>query len=292
MKHNFLLSVAFLLISTISNAVPKVTGWAPDAAYMTNGNLDLAKGGTPRISYTFTREQVNGVYEDVDMQLVFYIQRNGQNYESAPVYITNSNFLGDTWTGNDRRFIALGTSQAGGVLRAKYRVRSQGSPSYGPYMEISKSLNVINGAINPPGNPPVANSASIYRYYYGASNSANHFYTVSNITPGGYTFEFIEFYALTTQVSGTVPIYRYFDSQNIDHFYTTVSNNSTFPNYAFEKIEFYAYATQQPGTVPVYRYFSPSLKNHFYTTHYSPGGYNGGYYYERIEFYAYQGERR
>ncbi|GAA4781446.1 hypothetical protein GCM10023231_06210 [Olivibacter ginsenosidimutans] len=232
----------------------------------------------------------------VKVQAIVVIDEGGtESAISDSLFVSTSNFTQATYyTPIMEKTATLIANHKKGTVKVKWRYfdtyTGGTNPKWSPYYYADKTYETVNTVI-PPGNPPVSNSTSIYRYYKGGQYSADHFYTQSNVLPNGYVFEFIEFYALTIQKSGSVPIYRYYNPDTGDHFYTAVSSNSTFPSYNFEKIEFYAYPTQVNGTVPVYRYYSPTLGDHFYTTHYSANGYTGGYYLEKIEFYTYEGER-
>lgn len=263
--------------------------------YLHDGKIKVYNGGPTEIFVRLNASRFVNEAVNMDVEFCMYDETNYHVLKTTK--ITTNNFAGsflNTTFGDV--LVSIPENLNTGVFRVRYKyVDLDPSSSYynevrGPYY-LSTGYQTFNASIvQVTTNPPVSNSMAIYRYYQ-SGPKANHFYTKSNEIPPGYSFEYIEFYALTVQKEGSVPIYRYYSPTAIDHFYVTVSNNSTFPDYNFESIEFYAYPSQKQGTVPVYRYFSPIKGDHFYTTHYSANGYVEGYYLEGIAFHAYEGNR-
>jgi len=292
----FIFFACALSLAQAQSVYVNLSQWAVANQYLQNGKIKYASetGNTAFIA-GLSFERFDGS-TSVKVQAIVVINEGGiESAISDSLFVNTTNFTQATYyTPIMEKTATLVANHKNGIIKVKWRYfdtyKSDVNPQWSPYYYADKTYETINTSV-PAGNPPVPNSASIYRYYWSGQNRADHFYTQSNIIPNGYIFEFIEFYALTIQKTGSVPIYRYYDPSTGDHFYTPVSTNTTFPSYIFEKIEFYAYPTQVTGTVPVYRYFSPDLGDHFYTTHYSASGYAGGYVFEKIEFYAYEGER-
>ncbi|HWQ59939.1 MAG TPA: SpoIID/LytB domain-containing protein [Candidatus Fimivivens sp.] len=129
-------------------------------------------------------------------------------------------------------------------------------------------------------------------------------YTYENIAfyeptnPPAYATEGIAFYALPSQLTGSVPVYRFSSSKTGDHFYTvdegerTAVTNSTTWGYVAEGTAFYAFTTRVDGTVPVYRFSNYLNGDHFYTVSEDEKAAIGnnpqwGYTFEGVAYYVF-----
>lgn len=162
----------------ISFSTPKVTSWSLPNTNLTEGKLDFSKG-SPRISYSFSREIVGDSYEDVDIELVFYVLNNGTENTIPTIYITNSNFNGSDWMGSDYHYPTI-PNIPGGYLRAKYRTKASGSATYGSFIYLSKSIQIHSSIISPPA-PFNPQNAHLFM-----SNRSNNSLRKSDYISGGY----------------------------------------------------------------------------------------------------------
>lgn len=101
---------------------------------------------------------------------------------------------------------------------------------------------------------------AINRYYN--SDSGDHYYTQSKLTPPGYQYEGIAWRAYSYKAPDTVPIHRYYNHYTGDHYYTV--GDVVPAEYQDEGVEFYAYATQTSDNIAAYQYFNQSNGDHFY----------------------------
>jgi subtilisin family serine protease len=81
----------------------------------------------------------------------------------------------------------------------------------------------------------------LYRFY--TTNPLRHFYT-TNYSEGsnaGYTYELIQGYVYSSQVSGTVPLYRFHTTNPTRHFYTTDYSEGVNAGYVYDGPQGYVY---------------------------------------------------
>ena len=127
---------------SLSVAAPKVTAWS--TPNLTSGKLDLGKGNPP-ITYSFSREAINDVWEYVEMELVFFVVFNNKEINVFEESIFSLHFNSNSGYGSKTRTIGGLTQYIGGVLRAKYRVRNSQSSSFGSWIPVgSKSLDIVD----------------------------------------------------------------------------------------------------------------------------------------------------
>ena len=141
---------------------------------------------------------------------------------------------------------------------------------------------LINHSIKGLGDVP------IYSYYN--AGGTDHYLSKLNQTTmgdGGFKNEGIQFYALSSQMSGTVPVYSYYNSGGKDHYFST-QNQPTLGGggYVRESIAFYAYPSNPDNNrTGVYSYFNSSVSDHYFTTKNAPSQGGGGFLNEGIQFY-------
>ncbi len=134
--------------------------------------------------------------------------------------------------------------------------------------------------------PPTNNPIPLYRYYRGGAK-ANHFYTTTRGSYGGYVYEGVVGKIYKTQISGTVPLYSYYNSSIVDHFYTTNFNElgNGAHGWRREGNLGYVYRSGGNGRLPLYRFWNITVGDHFYTTNRNEGNNAPGYAYEGVACY-------
>jgi hypothetical protein len=128
-------------------------------------------------------------------------------------------------------------------------------------------------------------------YYYWSPTLVDAFFTTQLTEKGGtsfwnYTYQYIECFMNTAQVSGTVPLYRMYSTTYTDHAYRTSS--TSFGTYNVNGIAGYIYTTAGTGRLPLYEFYNAQRVDHYYTCYPNNLGTGGqGYVNQGIIGYAY-----
>lgn len=312
MKKIYNLVILLFLGISATKATPQLTSMSVRSTFLTSGKIKVYNSGILEILVDIGASRAmptNGVYENVEMEVVFFMEIGGVHHELKTIALSSSDFDGFYLAyyedPNIKNLVKVTIPQSlkNGTFRVKSRYKDGNGdwqPNYGSGYEVLQGVLYQTILINNWWEvlSPYPNATALQRLYsahWGVHMLADtdeaydiaHDWITSASTYA-YAYESLLGYVQDTQEAGTVPLHRYFRSSNKDHYFTTGS--ITPAGYVYEGVQGYVYTAPATGLVPIYGYSPYSgPADHVYSKNYGElGGGNSHWRYEGIVFYVLQ----
>lgn len=285
--------------------------------YGTHVMLDISLGGSLRFNYSGFIESETDVTKKAStlkaglglpILKAFSININGSKTKEEMTKSFNETrnkdasvkFYGGTNSGRSVTFDQLGnTSETMNLASWEQSITDKNAA----LIDVGKAVYLYNFIADPTKRAQVkaaieqhiANSqvqelgeAPVHAYYHRGMNVWRYEFSRTNIAylnDGNWEYKGDTFYAMKTQVPGSVPIYESYAPSTSDC--TWSQDRQTNPYWQPGGVKFYAFPSAQPGAIPIYRYYYHySGRSHFLGTSPARPAPQDGWTVDGIVFYT------
>lgn len=131
---------------------------------------------------------------------------------------------------------------------------------------------------------PCPDSHTVWRFYWGAGDNADHMFSLTNNPPSPYWTEGAGFKLYDTPGPGLVALYQSYNAASVDHLQGKSATEGQ-PSYCCHSSLGYCSTSQTAhANKPLYRLYNPNNSDHFVTTNAGEAG--GGYVNEAVVCYV------